>query len=148
MFDNASKARLLSSMLAAALACAAPLSLAAADTRDLNGQWVGNSLLEGQRETAKTMLDLGAGDESSTLRIEGHTTCTLKQGNHAPLDEDAQAWSLSFKSAHGGDACDRLVRGKFSVRGGSTPRTLEFDVVYAGSDGTPNHRHGMLSRYP
>ena len=148
MSDNASKARLLSSVLAVALACAAPLSFAAADAHDLNGQWVGSSLLEGQRETAKTMLDLGAGDEGSTLRIESHSTCTLKQGSHAPADEDAQAWSLSFKSAHGGEACDRLARGKFIVRAGATPHTLDFDVVYPGSDGTPNHRHGRLSRYP
>lgn len=147
MFENASKFRVLSSLLPVSFACAASLSLAAAG-RDLDGQWIGNSLLDGQHETAKTTLDLGTDDEGSTLRVEGRMTCTLRGGSHAPLQEDARAWSLSFKSAHGGDACERLAQGKFVVRAGAAPRTIEFDVVYPGRDGTSNHRHGLLSRYP
>ncbi len=149
MYEYASKVRLLSSLLVVSLACASAISLAATEARDVNGQWIGGSLLDGQRETAKTLLDLGAGEESSTLRIESRSTCTLKRGNYALLEGgDASAWSLSFKAANGGEACERLAQGKFVVRAGANPRTLEFDVVYPGSDGTSNHRHGVLSRYP
>jgi hypothetical protein len=149
MFENASKVRVLPLLLAASLTSVISIPLAAAATRDLNGQWTGASLLEGQRETAKTTLELGANDEGSTLRIESRTTCTLKRGNYAPLQsQDEQAWSLTFKDAQGGEACERLAQGKFVVRAGSTPRTMEFDVVYPNRDGTSNHRHGMLSRYP
>jgi len=149
MFNNASKVRVLPLLLAAAFACGASNPLAAAAARELNGQWIGSSLLDGQHETAKTTLELGTDDEGTTLRIESRTTCTLKRGNYAPLQgEDAQAWTLTFKAANGGEACDRLVQGKFVVRAGGTARTLDFDVVYPGRDGTSNHRHGRLSRYP
>jgi hypothetical protein len=149
MYEYACKVRVLPSLLAVALACTSALAFAASGARDPSGQWIGGSLLDGQRETAKTTLDLGAGGESGTLRIESRSTCTLRRGNFTPIEGgDASAWSLSFKDANGGESCDRLAKGKFVVRAGATARTLEFDVVYPASDGTSNHRHGVLSRYP
>jgi hypothetical protein len=145
MFDNAINIRALPLLVAAAFAN----PLAAAPARDLAGQWIGTSLLDGQNEPARTTLDLGADDEGSTLRIESRTTCTLKRGNYAPAQVgEPQAWTLSFKSASGGDACARLAQGTFVFRPGAAPRTLELDIVYPGRDGGSNHRRGRLSRYP
>jgi len=149
MYSNCMKDRLLSCLIFAALATTTSVAGAAATPRtDLSGQWVGGSLLDGQRESAKTVLELnGAGD--STLRVESRMTCTLKGGNVASLDgSDAAAWTLSFKSAHGGEACERMAQGKFVLRAGDKPRTLDFDLVYPGRDGASNHRHGLLSHYP
>ena len=149
MYSNRMKDRLLSSLSFAALAAAASLASAAATPpTDLSGQWVGGSLLDGQRESAKTVLDLnGTGD--STLRVESRMTCTLRGGNVASLDgSDTAAWTVSFKSAHGGEACGRMAQGKIVLRTGDKPRTLDFDLVYPGRDGASNHRHGLLSHYP
>ena len=147
--EKVSLARTLSSLLALTLSSFAATALAAASPHELSGQWIGGSLLDGQRETAKTTLDLGADDEGTTLRIENRSNCTLKRGNYAPLQgEETSAWSLSFKAAQGGESCERLAQGKFVLRAGATPRTIQFDVVYPSSDGSPNHRHGTLTRYP
>ena len=124
----------------------------ATDTPNLRGQWIGNSMIEGQRDKAKTSLSLGAADdaENATLRIEDSNACTLKQGKYSaqPGTDGALAWSLSFKEAHGGEVCERLAQGNFLLRQGSGARQLLFDVTYPGRDGTQNHRIGALSRYP
>jgi hypothetical protein len=128
-------------------ACAAAQ---ATEVPTLNGQWVGNSLLDGSREAAKTSLSLGAPDaDGATFRLEDRSTCTLKQGTYsARQNSETAAWSLTFKEARGGEACERLARGEFVLHPGSGPRKLEFDVTYPASDGTQNHRRGVLSRYP
>lgn len=150
MSSNTTKYHLLLCMSFAVLSAGVSLatSAAALPAADLSGQWVGASLLDGQRETVKTVLDLNtAGD--STLRVESRMTCTLNGGNVASLDgSDAAAWTLSFKSAHGGEACERMAQGKIVLRAGDKPRTLDFDLVYPGRDGASNHRHGLLSHYP
>lgn len=149
MNSNRMNHRLLSCLIFAALAATASLASAAATpSADLGGQWVGGSLLDGQRETAKTVLELNSTGDS-TLRVESRMTCTLKGGDVAALDgSDAAAWTLSFKSAHGGEACERMAQGKIVLRAGNKPRTLDFDLVYPGRDGASNHRHGLLSHYP
>ena len=61
-----------------------------------SGQWTGNSQVDGDRSTSKTVLSLGAPDaENATLRIQGNTTCTLKQGSYAA--NGSGGWTLSFK---------------------------------------------------
>ncbi|MEP6939592.1 MAG: hypothetical protein ABI846_07500 [Rudaea sp.] len=149
MFAKATQDRMQICLFGTVLAVTASLANAAVTLPgDMTGQWIGSSLLDGQRETAKTMLDL-TGDGDSTLRVESHTTCTLKGGNYTALEGgDAGAWSLAFKSAQGGEACERMTQGKFVLHAGNKPRTLDFDLVYPGRDGASNHRHGMLSHYP
>lgn len=149
MNSNRTKDRSPSRLIFAVLATGASLaSAAAAPSADLGGQWIGGSLLDGQRESAKTVLDLDAAGDS-TLRVESRVTCTLRGGNVASLDSGATgAWTLSFKSAHGGEACERMAQGKIVLRAGDKPRTLDFDLVYPGRDGASNHRHGLLSHYP
>ena len=123
----------------------------AVDNPNLSGQWIGNSLLEGQHETAKTTLSLGALDaDDATLRIEDRSVCTLQQGTYSARQnaDGAAAWSLTFKQAHGGEACERLARGEFSLHSGARPRSIEFDVTYPARDGTQNHRKGVLNHYP
>jgi hypothetical protein len=123
-------------------------SLAAAATADsINGQWSGNSQVDGDRAVSKTMLSLGTPDgDNTTLRIEGRNTCTLKQGKYSP--DASGAWTLSFKEPMGGDACTRLAKGTFTLRTGATARQLDFEVKYPGSDGQDVLRRGALSRYP
>ncbi|HEX4481357.1 MAG TPA: hypothetical protein VH082_11140 [Rudaea sp.] len=136
--------RTLTIVLIAALS---PLSGAIATTDSLNGQWTGNSKVEGDQSIAKTFLSLGAPDnENATLRIEGRNTCTLRQGSYRA--DTAGAWTMSFKDTMGGDACTRLAKGTFTLRPGSTPRQLDFDVTYPGSDGKDVRRRGALTRYP
>jgi hypothetical protein len=125
------------------VACASAL---AAATAELSGQWVGSSGIEGGRSGDKTTLALGAPEaDNSTLRIEGRTTCTLRDGSYSAAADGA--WTLSFKGANGTEACERLARGKFTLRQ-DAPRKLSFEASYPGPDGTPNQRSGVLSRYP
>ena len=124
----------------------------AADMPNLRGQWIGNSLLDGQREKAKTSLSLGAPDdaENATMRIEDRSACTLLQGKYSVQAgaDGAPAWSLSFKEGRGGEVCERLAQGIFLLRPGAGSRKLEFDVTYSARDGAQNHRVGVLNRYP
>ncbi len=112
------------------------------------GQWSGNSQVDGDRSTSKTLLSLGAPDaDDSTLRIQGNiTTCTLRQGTYTA--DSSGGWTLSFKNPSGGDVCKRLAKGTFVLRSGATPKQLEFDVKYPGADGGESTRHGALNRYP
>src|ERR1700761_1550365 len=111
------------------------------------GQWSGNSQVDGDHTVAKTILSLGTADaEDGTLRIDGRSTCTLKQGKFASAD--AGAWTLSFKDTSDGDACPRLAKGTFTLRQGATPRQRDFEVKYPGSDGQYVLRRGALTRYP
>lgn len=131
----------------ALLAVLMPFIGAAATTDSLNGQWTGNSKVEGDASIAKTFLSLGIPDsENATLRIEGRNTCTLRQGSYR--EDSSGAWTLSFKDTMGGDACIRLAKGTFMLRPGSTSRQLDFDVKYPGSDGQDVRRRGALTRYP
>ena len=124
-----------------------PMLGAAATLDTLNGQWNGNSQVDGDRSVAKTLLSLGAADgENSTLRIEGRNTCTLRQGSYKA--DTSGSWSLSFKDPMGGDACARLSKGTFVLRQGSSARQLDFEVKYPGSDGQDVLRRGALTRYP
>ena len=133
--------------IAILIAAFAPLVGAGATVESLNGQWNGNSQVDGDKSVAKTLLSLGAPDsENSTLRIEGRNTCTLRQGSYKA--DDTGAWTLSFKDPMGGDACTRLAKGTFMLRPGSTPRQLDFEVKYPGSDGQEVLRRGALTRYP
>ncbi len=119
----------------------------AAPGDSLNGQWTGNSKVEGDQSIAKTFLSLGGPDsENATLRIEGRNTCTLRLGSYRA--DASGAWTLSFKDTMGGDACTRLAKGTFTLRPGSSPRQLDFDVKYPGSDGQDVRRSGALTRYP
>ena len=114
---------------------------------ELSGQWVGNSQVDGDKIVARTSLSLGTADaENATLRIEGRSTCTLREGRYASGANGA--WTLSFKDASGGDACARLSKGTFVLHEGTTPRQLDFEVTYPASDGGQNLRRGALSRYP
>jgi hypothetical protein len=129
------------------IASFAPLLGAAASVDSLNGQWNGNSQVDGDKSVAKTLLSLGAPDgDNSTLRIEGRNTCTLRQGSYKT--DSGGAWTLSFKDPMGGDACTRLSKGTFTLRPGSTARQLDFEVKYPGSDGQEVLRRGALTRYP
>jgi hypothetical protein len=129
------------------LAAFAPLLGAATTTDSLNGQWNGNSQVDGDQSVAKTLLSLGAPDsDSATLRIEGRNTCTLRQGSYRA--DSAGKWTLSFKDTMGGDACTRLAKGTFMLHPGTTPRQLDFEVNYPGSDGQDIRRRGALTRYP
>ena len=128
--------------------CASALAL---EVSSVTGQWVGNSLLEGSRGAEKTSLSLGEPEaENAVLRVEDRSTCTLSHGAYSAQQsaDGAGAWSLSFKESRGGEACERLARGKFLLRRGSVPRTLEFDATYPAHDGSENHLRGILSRYP
>ena len=148
MYEYASKVRMSSSLLVVSLACASAISLAATEAHDVNGQWIGGSLLDGQRETAKTLLDLGAGEESSTLRIEKPFDLHAEARQPCAADADASAWSRHSRprtAAKPASVSPRAVRGP---RRCEPAHLLVFDVVYPGSDGTSNHRHGVLSRYP
>jgi hypothetical protein len=114
---------------------------------ELKGQWIGNSQMAGETTVAKTSLSLGApDDDGTTLRVEGRSTCTLRQGHYAA--GSGGDWSLSFKDAKGGESCTRLAQGTFVLHAGNTPRQLTLDVAYPGPDGHQNERHGMLTRYP
>jgi hypothetical protein len=118
----------------------------AMETPNLRGTWVGNSMLEGERSSVKTTLSLGSTDEqNTTLRIDDTRSCTLKLGSYT--EQGTDAWTLSFKAVQGGEACERLAQGSFSLRTGG-PRKLELDVTYPGRDGSQNHRRGVLNRYP
>jgi hypothetical protein len=123
----------------------APVARAVA-AAELGGVWVGNSGVEGGRSGDRTTLSLGAPDaDNSTLRIEGHTICTLRDGSYSASADGA--WTLSFKGANGSESCERLARGKFTLRQ-DAPRRLSFEASYPGPDGTPNQRSGVLNRYP
>jgi hypothetical protein len=129
------------------LAACAPLLGAATTTDSLSGQWNGNSQVDGDQSVAKTLLSLGGPDaDNATLRIEGRNTCTLRQGSYRV--DSSGAWTLSFKDTMGGDACTRLAKGTFVLHPGSTPRQLDFEVKYPGSDGQDVRRRGALTRYP
>ena len=133
--------------IAILIAAFAPLVGASATVDSLNGQWNGNSQVDGDRSVAKTMLSLGAPDgDNSTLRIEGRNTCTLRQGSYKA--DDTGTLTLSFKDPMGGEACTRLAQGTFTLHPGSTPRQLDFEVKYPGSDGQEVLRRGALTRYP
>jgi hypothetical protein len=122
-------------------------TVAVAAAGSLGGQWTGNSQVDGDRVVSKTMLSLGGPDEeNSMLRIEGRSTCTLKQGTYS-VDASGSG-TLSFKETMGGDACTRLAKGTFTLHQGNTPRQLDFEVKYPGSDGQDVLRRGALSRYP
>src|ERR1700753_743862 len=67
----------------AAVALFATSAGAVAETQ-LKGQWNGTSQLRGESSTAKTFLSLGApDDESATLRLEGRTNCSLRDGKYS-----------------------------------------------------------------
>ena len=120
---------------------------AATESADLGGQWVGNSRLDGGGVDDKARLTLGApNSESSSLRIEGRTPCTLRDGSYQSAGDGS--WTLVFKGANGADACQRLAKGTFTLRRGSSSRQLTFDVSYPGPDGQANLRRGALTRYP
>jgi hypothetical protein len=113
---------------------------------ELGGEWVGSSGIEGGRSGDRTTLSLGSPDaDNSSLRIEGRTVCTLRDGSYSVAADGT--WTLSFKGANGSEACARLARGKFTLRQ-DAPRRLSFEASYPGPDGTPNQRSGVLSRYP
>jgi hypothetical protein len=117
-----------------------------AETAALNGQWVGNSGIEGGKSGEKTTLSLGAPEAgNSSLRIEGRTVCTLRDGSYSA--EADGAVTLSFKGANGSEACERLAKGKFTLRQDAA-RKLSFQASYPGPDGAPNLRSGVLNRYP
>ena len=125
---------------------AAASSAQGAVAAELGGQWVGNSGVEGGRGVDKTTLSLGAPDaDNSTLRIEGRTVCTLREGSYSAAADGA--WTLSFKGANGSEACERLARGKFTLRQDAA-RKLSFEASYPGPDGAANQRSGVLNRYP
>jgi hypothetical protein len=129
------------------IAALAPALGTAATLDSLNGQWNGNSQVDGDKSVAKTLLSLGAPEgDNSTLRIEGRNTCTLRQGSYK--SDNSGTWTLSFKDPMGGDACTRLAKGTFTLRSGSTARQLDFEVKYPGSDGQEVLRRGALTRYP
>ena len=133
-------------VIAAVAFAAAPAALAA-ETADVGGQWVGNSRLDGGGTDDKTMLTLGAPDSaSSSLRIEGRTTCSLRDGTYQASTDGT--WTLAFKDAKGSDACQRLAKGTFTLRHEASSRQLSFDVSYPGPDGQSNLRRGALTRYP
>lgn len=118
----------------------------AAVTAELRGQWIGNSGVKGARDGDKTTLSLGAPDaDNSSLRIEGRTVCTLRDGSYSAAADGA--WTLSFKGANGSEACARLARGKFTLRQDAA-RKLSFEASYPGTDGSSNLRSGVLHRYP
>jgi hypothetical protein len=124
----------------------APSLIAAAADAPV-GQWTGNSQIDGDRATAKTTLSLGAPEsEDSTLRIQGNSDCTLKQGSYSA--DSAGGWTLSFKQPMGGDVCTRLAKGTFVLRAGTGPKQINFDVKYPGADGRETKRYGTLNRYP
>jgi hypothetical protein len=118
----------------------------AAATAELSGRWVGNSGVEGSGGGDKTTLSLGAPDaDNSSLRIEGRTVCTLRDGSYSAGADGA--WTLSFKGANGSEACERLARGKFTLHQDAA-RKLSFEASYPGPDGSSNLRAGVLNRYP
>lgn len=118
----------------------------AIETPNLRGTWIGRSTLEGERTSVKTTLSFGGkDDQNTTLSIDETRSCMLKLGSYS--EQGTDAWTLSFKSAQGGEACERLAQGTFSLRTGG-PHKLEFDVTYPARDGSQNHRRGVLSRYP
>ncbi len=123
------------------------VSIAHAAVDAPRGQWSGNSRIDGDRAAVKTTLSLGAPDgDDSLLRIDGRNVCTLKHGTYR--SNSAGTWDLSFKEMTGGDACARLAKGTFTLRAGSTPRQLDFEVKYPGADGQDLVRRGALNRYP
>jgi len=143
-FDN--RVRSVSLALFVVVAGAAAASAAAEAAAELSGQWVGNSGIEGGRGGEKTTLSLGAPDAAnSSLRIEGRTVCSLRDGSYSA--EADGAVTLSFKGANGSEACERLAKGKFTLRQNAA-RKLSFQASYPGADGAPNLRSGVLNRYP
>jgi len=144
IFDN--RVSSISLALLVVGAAVATGSVQAETTAALNGQWVGNSGVEGGKSGEKTTLSLGAPDaDNSSLRIEGRTVCTLRDGSYSA--ESDGAVSLSFKGANGSEACERLAKGKFTLRQDAA-RKLSFQASYPGPDGAPNLRSGVLNRYP
>jgi hypothetical protein len=142
--DRTNQRLVLLALLATPLLAAYAHATAGAE---LSGQWVGNSQVDGDKIVARTSLSLGAADaDNTTLRIEGRSTCTLRDGHYAAGADGA--WTLSFKEATGNDACARLARGTFTLRAGTAPRQLDFEVTYPAADGGQNLRRGALSRYP
>ncbi len=143
IFDNHVRRSLA---MIAAIAALAIGSAQAEVSAELNGQWVGNSGIEGGKSGEKTTLSLGAPDaDNSSLRIEGRTVCTLRDGHYSAEAEGA--FTLSFKGANGSEGCERLAKGKFTLHQDAA-RKLSFQASYPGADGTPNLRSGVLSRYP
>ena len=130
----------------AAVALFATSAGAVAETQ-LKGQWNGTSQLRGESSTAKTFLSLGApDDESATLRLEGRTNCSLRDGKYSA--DGNGVWNLSFKQASGGDACRRLAQGKFTLHESASSKQILLDVSYPSANGEQNQRHGALNRYP
>ena len=129
-------------LLATAIA-AAPCAFAATG---MKGQWIGSSHLEGDRDSAKTTLLIGAADaEDSSLVVEGGTTCTLRGGKYTAAGDDI---SLTFGKAQGSASCQRLAQGQFTVHAGSKPREITFEATYPGRDGKQDLRRGALHKYP
>jgi hypothetical protein len=144
ILDNRVNSILRASLFVSATIAAG--SVRAAATEELSGQWVGSSGVEGGRSADRTTLSLGAPDADNTsLRIEGRAVCTLRDGSYS-VAADGQL-TLQFKGANGTEACERLARGKFTLRQ-DAPRRLSFEASYPGPDGTPNQRSGVLNRYP
>ncbi|HZP65169.1 MAG TPA: hypothetical protein VFB32_02570 [Rudaea sp.] len=136
-------------LLRGAIAVAATFTALAlhAETAALAGQWMGNSQIEGEKHVTKTWLTLGAPDAAnSTLRLEGDSACTLKEGSYSAGNDGAV--TLTFKGSNGGDGCARLAKGSFVLHPGANPRKLEFEASYSGGDGGQSVRRGALSRYP
>ena len=144
IFDN--RVRSISRALLLAGTVVAAGSVQAETTTALNGQWVGNSGIEGGKSGEKTTLSLGAPEaDNSSLRIEGRTVCTLRDGSYSAAADGAV--TLSFKGANGSEACERLAKGTFTLRQDAV-RKLSFQASYPGPDGAPNLRSGVLNRYP
>ncbi|MBS0566502.1 MAG: hypothetical protein JSS59_03695 [Proteobacteria bacterium] len=132
--------------LAAALAGTLFACVTQAAAADARGQWIGRTLVEGQRDADKTTLSLGAIDEeSTTLELDTGRTCKLREGTYS--DRGADAWSLHFKPTSGSGLCDRLSRGEFTLRAAG-PRKLAFEARYPDGKGGQNKRNGVLVRYP
>lgn len=116
-----------------------------ANTRDsLDGKWIGNSRIDGDKSLSKT--ELKANFTEASLRIEGSATCVLKTGKYAASNNET--WQISFDEVSGGDVCSRLAKGVFTFQRGSNTRQLVFQVTYPGADGQENKGRGVLNHYP
>lgn len=131
---------------AAALAVALIACTADAESTNPQGQWVGNTHMEGDRSPDKTTLQLGAADAAgTTLQIDTGRACRLREGSYSAQGDDA--WSLRFKATSGDGACDRLSQGEFTLRIAG-PRKLVLEARYPDGKGGQNLRSGVLARYP
>lgn len=131
----------------ASAAMSIPACVFASTHTGFSGQWIGNSEVDGTSIPVRTTLTLGAPDaDDSTLALEGNRTCMLKRGSYSASSGDAL--TLTFKLANGGDACERLAKGTFTVRAGESARSITFEAIYPDAKGGKNLRRGVLSRYP